>query len=185
MSTVFTIGHSNQPVAKFIELLAKHNIERVVDVRSNPRSRFSPQFNSRALEASLGDSDIDYLYLGDQLGGHPKPDELYADGRVVYERVAALREFRRGIERLVGDSEQHCLVLMCTEENPAKCHRHPLLALTLLEHDVKVLHLRRDGTVQDAGAMVAQIASQLPLVEPVGEDRTWRSPKRIRRRDHT
>ena len=172
-------------MVEFVALLVQHNIERVVDVRTNPRSRFSPQFNRKAIEAYLHDSGIDYLHLGDQLGGHPKPDELYADGRVVYERVAALREFRRGIERMVDDSEQHCLVLMCTEENPAKCHRHPLLAMALLEHDVQVLHLRRDGSVQDAGTMVAQIDSQLPLVEPVGEDRMWRSPKRIRRRDYT
>ena len=186
MSTVFTIGHSKQPVAEFVVLLVKHGIKRVVDVRSNPRSRFAPQFNSKALQGYLRDSGIDYLHLGDQLGGHPKADELYAaDGRAVYERMAGLREFRRGIERLVDDSEQHCLALMCTEENPAECHRHPLLALALLEHNVQVLHLRRNGSVQDARTMLAQIGSQLPLVEPVGEDSTWRSPKRIRRREHT
>ena len=186
MSTVFTIGHSNQPAAEFVALLMKHNIERVVDVRSNPQSRFVPQFNRKALEACLRDSGIDYQHLGDQLGGHPKSDALYdVDGRVVYERVAALRGFRLGIERVVDDSEQYCLALMCTEENPAECHRHPLLASALLQHGVQVLHLRGNGSVQDATTMVDQADPQLPLLEPVGEDLTWRSPKQIRRRDHT
>ena len=181
MATVFTIGHSNQPAAEFVALLKRQNIERVVDVRSKPTSRFH-HFKREPLTERLRSLGIDYLYLGDQLGGHPESDDFYVDGRVAYERMAALSGFRVGISRVVDDSEQHCLVLMCAEEDPAKCHRHPLLALALLERGVEVLHLRRDGSIQDAAAMTDQTSPQMPLLEPPGEDLTWRSPKRIRRR---
>ena len=72
--------------------------------------------------------------MGDELGGHPSQDNLYNErGRVVYERVATLPDFRRGIKKIVELSDQHTLALMCTEEDPMKCHRHPLLALALVE----------------------------------------------------
>ena len=179
--TVYTIGHSNQPSDQFDALLHAESIERVVDVRSKPRSRFG-QYNGKALAKRLTGSGIGYLYLGDVLGGHPESDELYEDGRVVYERVAALPGFRRGIRRVAKECEQHRLALMCAEEDPAKCHRHPLLVPALLERGVEVLHIRRDGSVQDASRMNEQASPQLPLVEPVGEDLTWKSPKRIHRR---
>jgi uncharacterized protein (DUF488 family) len=180
MSSVFTIGHSNQPFEEFISLLIKQNIERVVDVRSNPYSRFR-HFNREPLSDRLTGQGIGYLYLGEQLGGHPESDDLYLNGRVVYDRLAALPDFRRGIKRLALESEQHSLAIMCTEENPKLCHRHPLLALALVERGVQVLHLRRDGSVQNAAAMTDPSSLQLPLLEPGGEDSTWQSPKRIRR----
>lgn len=184
MSIVLTIGHSNQPAPDFIALLTKHNISLVVDVRSRPRSRFG-HFNRNPLCNRLLSLGLEYLYLGDELGGHPDQEDLYADGRVAYERVVLLPEFRRGIKRVIRESQLHRLVLMCVEEDPLECHRHPLLALVLLQRGVHVLHIRRDGSVQDAKALMQQTGRQMPLVEPVGEDFTWRSPKRIRRREPT
>ena len=103
---------------------------------------------------------------------------------MAYERLATLRTFRRAISKIVEESELYTLALMCTEEDPEKCHRHPLLAVALLERGLRVLHLRRKGSVQDAGEMIEQSSLQLPLVEPVGEDVMWQSPKRIRPRGY-
>ncbi len=185
MSTVFTIGHSNQSSEDFIALLIKQRIEQVLDVRSTPYSSYVPHFNRESITHRLARKGIEYLYLGDQLGGKPKSDEFYENGHVVYERVAELSQFRRGLDRVVDESEQRRLVLMCAEENPVECHRHPLLASALLERGVRVLHLRRDGSLQDAAAMTEPTSPQLPLFEEEGEDLTWQSPKRVRRRDRT
>ena len=183
MSTVFTIGHSNQPGSEFLELLKTQDIELVVDVRSRPRSRFSPQFNRKAIQNQLEAQGIQYKYMGDELGGHPSQANLYnARGRVVYERVATLPDFRRGVKKIVELSDQHTLALMCTEEDPLKCHRHPLLALALVEQGLTVIHLRRNGSVQDDSELIEGNSPQLALVEPTGEDATWESPKRIRPR---
>lgn len=181
MPTVYTIGHSNQPLADFMNLLDQRNVQCIVDTRSHPRSVFG-YFNRNPLEARLKESGIDYLYLGDQLGGHPDLDELYEGGRVVYERLAAQSGFKRGIDRVVEESDRRCLSLMCTEENPVECHRHPLLARMLVERGIEVLHIRRDGSVQDATTLVEQADPRMPLFELDGEDRKWVSPKQIRPR---
>ena len=181
MLTIFTIGHSNQPAAEFDALLKQHDIQCVIDVRSKPRARFG-QFNRKPLETRLQALGIDYLYLGDSLGGHPDPDEFYEGGRVVYDRVAGLREFRLGINRVVDEGEHRRIALMCAEEDPSKCHRHPLLARMLVERGVAVHHIRRTGATIDATALVDVADSQLSIFELDGEDPTWISPKRIRRR---
>ena len=184
ISTVFTIGHSNQPAAEFLSLLKANGVELVVDVRSKPYSRYR-HFKREALEERLAGLGIRYSYRGEELGGHPPGDEFYNEqGRVAYERLAGLRKFRRAIGKIVDDSEREVLALLCAEEDPAKCHRHPLLAVALLESGLRVIHLRRDGSVQDAEDMIGEGSQQLPLLEPVGEDAMWQSPKRIRPRGH-
>ena len=182
IATILTIGHSNQPAAEFLNLLKGQDIQFVIDVRSKPYSRYR-HFNREALKDRLHGVGIEYSHRGDALGGHPPEDEFYNDqGRVVYERLATLRRFRRAISKIVEESEQYTLALLCVEEDPAECHRHPLLAVALLERGLRVLHLRRKGSIQDAEGMIEQGSLQLPLVEPVGEDAKWQSPKRIRPR---
>ena len=182
MPTILTVGHSHQSSDEFVALLLSHRVEQVVDVRSIPYSKHVPHFNRESLKARLARRGIDYVYLGEQLGGHPDSDELYVNGRVVYERVAKLRGFRRGIDRVVDESELRCVAVMCSEEDPAQCHRHTLLALALQERGLRVQHVRRDGSIQDATALTDPTDLQMPLLEPEGEDLTWHSPKRIRRR---
>ena len=178
MLRVFTIGHSNHRANFFISLLARHSVDLVVDVRSNPHSRYR-HFNRDRLEARLESKGIAYLYLGDRLGGHPKQESLYLDARVIYERIAKFPTFTSGIKRVVEECEQKCVVLMCAEHDHEKCHRHPLLASALQECGVQVIHIQRDGSLQDASEVPYQINLQIPLFEPPGEDRIWLSPKRI------
>src|SRR5262245_11231288 len=91
---ILTIGHSNHTMAVFLELLAKHGIEVVVDVRSAPYSRYVPHFNKPSLEEALGQTPIKYLYLGRELGGRPDGREYYdEDGHALYARVAESRLF--------------------------------------------------------------------------------------------
>lgn len=179
MPTLFTIGHSNHKADDFIDLLQKYSIECVVDVRSKPSSRFH-HFKQKPLKERLGELGIDYLFVGDHLGGHPEDNTLYENGRVVYERVAALRGFRREVRNVANKSGKARLVLMCSEENPEECHRHPLLAEAFTKRGVKVVHLRRDGSCQDSESITEPVGQQMPLLEPGGEDLSWKSPKRIR-----
>ena len=180
-TTIYTIGHSNHGIREFIDLLRMHSIQTVADVRSTPFSGYNRHFNQGALKNSLWEARIEYDYLGKELGGHPSLNELYDGGHVVYERLATEPEFRRAIRRIANLAGTTRLVIMCAEGDPAKCHRHPLLARALLERELRVYRIRRDGTLSDAAAMFAQpVDPQLPLFEPPGEDLSWRSPKRIR-----
>ena len=182
MCRVLTIGHSSRPEDEFLAQLAKHNVDMLVDVRSKPRSRFYPHFNRKSLEDRLAAVEVAYLYLGTYLGGHPDDDSFYENDRVVYERLVEPPEFNRDLTRVVELCKHHNLVLMCAEEDPVTCHRHPLLALELIERGVQVLHLRRDGLVQDADELFEDTVRQMPFMEPPGEDLSWSSPKKIRRR---
>jgi len=66
--TLYTIGHSNHPIAEFLRLLTANGITAVADVRSQPFSRRNPQFNKDRLAASLAQHNIAYVHLGKELG---------------------------------------------------------------------------------------------------------------------
>src|ERR1700686_2401975 len=74
---ILTIGHSTRPIDEFIALLQQHGVERLVDIRTIPRSRYNPQFNSEALAKSLARAGIEYAHLK-ELGGlrRPRPDSI-------------------------------------------------------------------------------------------------------------
>ena len=81
---LWTIGHSNHPLEAFLDLLTRHRIEVLVDVRSSPYSRYASQFNREALRQPLHDRAVQYLFLGDLLGGRVEDDRFYDDpGRVL------------------------------------------------------------------------------------------------------
>lgn len=74
---IFTIGHSTHPIGEFVEMLQAHGIKEIVDVRSIPKSRHNPQFNSEALKESLQRAHIRYKHI-QKLGGlrHTTKDSL-------------------------------------------------------------------------------------------------------------
>ena len=69
MKPIKTIGHSNHPVERFVDLLTAAGVEVLVDVRSTPYSRRFPQFGRERLAARLAAADILYRYEGAALGG--------------------------------------------------------------------------------------------------------------------
>jgi len=66
--TVFTIGHSTHPLPAFVDLLRRHGVTALADVRSAPYSRFDPQYNREALEQALDGNGIKYVFWGRELG---------------------------------------------------------------------------------------------------------------------
>lgn len=149
MTTIWTIGHSNHELSRFLELLCTHEIQVVVDVRTAPYSRYSPQFNRDVLDARTRGAGIRYLYLGRELGGRPEGSEFYdEDGHVLYGRLAASSLFLAGVERLLSDASKLRCAMVCSEENPAVCHRHLLVARVLMERGVAVMNIRGDGRIE-------------------------------------
>jgi uncharacterized protein (DUF488 family) len=145
---VYTIGHSNHTLARFVDLLNVHRVTALADVRSAPVSRFQPQFNSKALEQSLGDAGITYFFLGAELGGRPKDPSSYIDGRIQYDLRAKTAEYRSGIERLMLLAAENCVSMMCAEREPMDCHRALLVGRTLDEKGAHVIHILADGSAE-------------------------------------
>lgn len=146
--TLYTIGHSNHPGDRFVTLLRSHDIRLLADIRSQPASRFSPQFNRTALAASLESSGISYRWFGDRLGGRPVDAALYdGAGRPDYARMAATPAFRSGIDDLLAAAAAMPTAIMCAERDPQKCHRNQLVTPVLLAAGADVRHILGDGAL--------------------------------------
>src|SRR5437764_9290504 len=125
---VYSIGHSNHSLERFLDLLRAHSVEVLVDVRSEPYSKYSPHFDRKALEQAVPGVGLRYLFLGQELGGRPKGEEYYDGETVLYARVAQTALFQEGLARLRRGCRQYRIALMCSEEDPSRCHRYRLVA---------------------------------------------------------
>lgn len=183
--TVFSIGHSNQSIADFLELLSRHDIEVLVDVRSSPYARYAVQFNAPALEQDVVAAGRRYLYLGRELGGRPEGIGLYdEEGHVLYGRVAETPVFQSGIDRLIDGAGRYRVAIMCSEENPSDCHRRLLIGRVLAGQSVELIHIRGDGSLLreadlvDAEARDHPEKQQLALFGQATEE-PWRSIRSV------
>jgi uncharacterized protein (DUF488 family) len=160
---LFTIGHSHHEIEKFIGLLRNNAIEVLVDVRTSPYSRYNPQFNKESLERTLADANIRYIYEGKDLGGRPSDPSCYKSQRlpeqgadylheVNYKEVMERPWFQGGIQRLLQIAKTQTTAILCSEEDPAQCHRHHLIAKYLMSKypQVEVYHIRGDGNIHYA-----------------------------------
>jgi uncharacterized protein (DUF488 family) len=177
---VFTIGHSNHPSDRFLDLLECHQIQAVVDVRSVPFSRFAPHFNGPELQLLLGQRGIQYVFAGEILGGRPSDPMYYKTGVIPegkadylsivdYPAIAQQPWYQRGVQRLVDIAATRATAIMCSEENPLRCHRHYLIENSLRDRDAKVVHIRRDGTLEMIGSEETEpVAVQSPQLALAG-----------------
>lgn len=163
---IFSIGHSNHLIDKFLSLLESSEINMVVDVRSAPFSRMFPQFNQETLKKSLSDNSIGYLFLGDQIGGRSNDPDDYVDGQVLYKALANKEAFKTGMERLKEGSAKYRIALMCSEKEPLDCHRTLLVSQALASSDIVVGHIHADGTVEVHGDALVRLLSLHNLSSP-------------------
>ena len=178
---LFTIGHSNHSIEKFIRLIEDNGIMTLVDVRTAPYSRYNPQFNKENLENILSDHYVEYAFAGNYLGGRPSDPTCYKNHMLPPEDADYLHEvdypevmkrpwFLQGIESLLELADRQTTVIMCGEEDPAECHRHHLIARHLInEHPgVDVQHIRGNGIVYSARLIPVSVneppAEQLSLI---------------------
>jgi uncharacterized protein (DUF488 family) len=163
-NTVFSIGHSNHTWAEFSALVKLHGIEVLVDARSNPVSKYADFANTRALPRLLAQEGIGYAFMGDSLGGKPPDRTCYDDnGKPDYRKMRSRELFREGIDKLLELAEDSAVVLMCSEEDPTRCHRRLLIGPALVERDVKLRHIRGDGTIIGSEALGSKKAYQRQL----------------------
>lgn len=144
--TVFTIGHSTRPIDEFLDLLRTHAIRQLLDIRTIPRSRRNPQFNTDSLVASLAAAGIHYVHMKD-LGGlrHPKRDSINLGWRNAsfrgYADYMQTQAFGEALDRAIHLAEKTSpTVLMCAEAVPWRCHRS-LVADALIVRGIRVLEI--------------------------------------------
>ncbi len=136
-SVIHTIGHGRHPFAYFLELLQKHEIEFVCDVRAFARSRW-PQFNGVVLAELLREKGIGYEHIPETGGKNkPKPEDV-----------------EWGVNRIIEIASDLRTVMMCSESKPlsdhkqprANCHRVGMLAPMLRAKGVtRIIHILPNG----------------------------------------
>lgn len=155
--TVFTIGHSTRSAEELIGLLRESRINLLVDVRSIPRSRTNPQFNTDALPAPLAAAGIGYRHVA-ALGGRrhhrrgdpPSPNTFWQNQAFrSYADYAATPEFRAGLDELEALRIRHRCAIMCSEAVWWRCHRR-IIADYLLADRVPVAHIMGPHKVERA-----------------------------------
>ena len=154
---VFTIGHSTRALADFIALLREAAVERVVDVRSIPRSRTNPQFNTDALSDSLAAAGIGYVHVK-ALGGRrhrlkdapPSRNELWQNAAFRnYADYAQTDAFRGGLNELKELASRERCAIMCAEAVWWRCHRR-IISDYLLSDGIAVAHIMAPGKTDPA-----------------------------------
>ena len=141
---LYTVGHSNQTFEEFLAMLQAQKINVIVDVRSVPASKYTPQFNQKPLQACLQRAGIHYLHFGNEFGAR-RMDSLDADGKVNFEKAVQTPAFQEGVKRLMSGLEKgYRISLMCSEAHPLECHRFAMVSRYFFEHGVDVQHIVHD-----------------------------------------
>lgn len=143
---IYTLGHSNLDFMRFISLIQAYHINHIIDIRSIPYSRRASWSNKSRLPDLLRPFRIRYTYLGHKLGGKEKSIEQHSK----QQGVTPEEIYKEGIQRLLQLSMRDNLTLLCSESDPENCHRQHIVAQTLIDGGVKVIHILGDGSLKDA-----------------------------------
>lgn len=181
--TVWTLGHSTRPLPEFLELLSRVGIEALADVRRFPGSRRHPQYGGSALEKTLAEHGVEYLWLPD-LGGRrqPRPDSPHTAWRNASFRGYADHmdsvEFTRAFDELTKLARRRRTAIMCAEALWWRCHR-ALIADALRVRGFEVLHIIDDSPpVEHPFTSAARIIDgRLSYSAPPSEVRRARTPR--------
>jgi uncharacterized protein (DUF488 family) len=155
MNKIYTIGHSNQSLDEFYEMLKNQGITCIIDVRSMPYSKYTSQFNKESISAFLKQKGILYAHFGLEFGA--RRDDCLIERTFVKNKhqISQLQvdflegmktpNFLKGIERLnKAISQGFTVSLMCSEADPLECHRFSFLSRYLFEHNWNVEHIIKD-----------------------------------------
>jgi len=148
---IYTLGHSTRTMEEFLDILRRHQIKCIVDVRRFPKSSRHPWFNKENLEKVLKEKKIKYLWLGKELGGYRGPKDIeevgHKPGKCIkgqafynYCLYTESKSFKKGLKRLIKLSQKDLSAIMCAEKLYFKCHRM-IIALRLKEKGIEVKHL--------------------------------------------
>lgn len=173
----FTIGHSNRSLEELVELLREPGVERLVDIRTIPRSRTNPQFNMDTLPAALAGHDIWYEHLASLGGLRSKDRHLARDVNGFwtnesfhnYADYALSAQFQAGLQHLIETGRQQRCAIMCSEAVWWRCHRR-IVTDHLIAHGESVFHIMQRGRLEPAHLTVgATILPDSEVVYPAAQ----------------
>ena len=139
LKTIYTIGHSTRTLEEFVNILKAYKIGLLVDVRSIPRSLYTPQFNEDNLLKILPENGIQYLHLK-KLGGLRSVKKDSTNGAWKNKSFRGFadymqtKDFQDGLQELISLTKQQTVAIMCAEAVPWRCHRSMIGDALLVKH---------------------------------------------------
>lgn len=146
---IYTIGHSNYSIERFIKMLKYHEINCVVDIRGTPYSKYNIQFNKETIRKTLIDNGFIYIYMGKEFAVQRNDRSSYTkEGYADFEKVIYDSDFIHGVERLkLGCEKGYKIALMGAMQDPINCHRAVLVGRALVEKGFTIKHILHENTL--------------------------------------
>jgi uncharacterized protein (DUF488 family) len=156
LANFYTIGHSNRTIETFLPLLTHGDVALLIDVRTLPRSRFNPQFNTGTLAQSLHGTGIRYRHMPALGGlrdvwqdGNPSPNTFWEKGHFRnFADYTATAEFRQGFDELLELGRAQICAVMCAEADWRSCHRQ-IVADYLIASGERAIHIVKEGRLEE------------------------------------
>jgi uncharacterized protein (DUF488 family) len=173
---LYTIGYATKPIHIFMAQLKAYSIDVVADIRSVPYSKVFKEYHRENIQHQLRQQEIQYVYLGAELGPRSKDENHYDEsGQVQFDRLMTSTLFKEGIARLAkGLEKQMTIALMCAEKDSATCHRSLLVGHFLhyknLEGslgetlgNLEIQHINHSGEVETQSALEDRLVAMQGL----------------------
>lgn len=139
-SKLHTIGYGNRYASEVFDLLRKQGIEKLIDVRSVPYSRYRPMFNKNSLAIQAKTEGVEYIFKGQELGA--KLNGSYPS----YDILKSRPEYLKGLKYLISEIEAgYNIAIMCCELDHLKCHRYSLIGEDMFQLGYDVIHIGKRG----------------------------------------
>ena len=157
MGNLYSIGYSNKQIDEFINLLKKHNIHCIIDVRSTPFSSQFPDYNQNNLEKALNNNGIYYRSYKDEFGARRIEKEAYGEKKlyddrdidvVIFKNVYELDIFKKGYRKIVDSLKQNFnMCFLCSEKYPYDCHRAIMVSEYFYSNGYMIAHIVDSNTI--------------------------------------
>jgi len=149
MKDIYTIGYSCFKVDEFIKVLKEYKITSLIDVRSNPHSKFYEDYNQSNLEKALKMNGIIYRNYKNEFGARQGDTKYYREGYLDFKKYAKSRSFLEGVQKIKSGMDlNYVFAFMCAEKDPSTCHRNIMVAREFHELGYNVKNIIAGGAYE-------------------------------------
>lgn len=161
MKEIYTIGYSSFKIDEFIKVLKKYKITSLIDVRSNPNSKFYEDYNQNNLEKVLKLHRIIYRNYKDEFGARQEEKKYYKNGYLDFDEYTKSKSFLDGIKKVEeGMKMNYVFVLMCAEKDPSTCHRNIMVAKKFHEMGYNIKNILAGGSIETQKSIEQKLVDQ-------------------------
>lgn len=161
MKDIYTIGYSCFKIDRFINVLKKYKITSLIDVRSNPNSKFYKDYDKSNLETFLKSHGIIYRNYKEEFGARQEDSKYYKNGYLDFKEYTKSDSFLEGVRKVeAGMNLDYVFVFMCAEKDPSMCHRNIMVAREFYKLGYNIKNILSDETFESQESIEQRLVNQ-------------------------